>query len=104
MDVNAPKEILKETCEDEDIFEMDDVKSVKTIKTAFTEVNRNSLGVALDVCLDMLLDHVVRECQGADGELDWDKTKKVYHNMITVFDKVCTLVFLFICADEMYGL
>jgi len=89
MDVNAPKEEILRQDEEEDIFEMeDDAKSIRTVKTAFTEVNRSYLGQALDVCMDAMLDYVLNECKGSSGVVDWDRTKGLYHDIITIFDKV----------------
>ncbi|XP_050300204.1 RNA polymerase I-specific transcription initiation factor RRN3 [Anthonomus grandis grandis] len=91
MDVNAPKEdILKPLEEDEDIFQMDDCdsKSVKTVHTGFTEVNRASLGVALDVCMNKIFEFIVKECNGENGELSWENIKSIYHDLLSVFDKV----------------
>lgn len=90
MDVNAPKEVIQKQCEEDEIFQMElETKSVRTVNTTFTEVNRNSLGVALDVCIDMLLDYLIGECKDEHGELDWDKTKNVYQSVLPIFDKVC---------------
>lgn len=90
MDVNAPKEVIQKQCEEDEIFQMElETKSVRSVNTTFTEVNRNSLAVALDVCIDMLLDYLIGECKDERGELDWDKTKNVYQNVLPIFDKVC---------------
>ncbi|CAG9773105.1 unnamed protein product [Ceutorhynchus assimilis] len=90
MDVNAPKEeIQKQKGNEEEIFQMDeDSKSVTTSKTAFTEINRTSLGHTLDICMDLMLNYIIGECNNENGELDWEKTKILYHNLITIFDKV----------------
>nr|AEE63061.1 unknown [Dendroctonus ponderosae] len=90
MDVNAPKEVItQEMMEDETIFPMeDDAKSTKTISTSFTNVNRSDLGVALDACMDLLLGYISKECLTQDGSADWEKTKNLYHHLLTAFDKV----------------
>ncbi|XP_066147081.1 RNA polymerase I-specific transcription initiation factor RRN3 [Euwallacea fornicatus] len=93
MDINAPKEVLQEELiENDEIFQMDDdnddLKSVKTINTAYTVVDRSHLGVALDVCIDMLLDYLIGQCKTEEGDFDWDKTKKVYQAVLTAFDKL----------------
>lgn len=91
MDVNAPKEeIEKFNYGDEEMFLMDDdSKSVKTSITASTNVNRHSVAHSLDVCLDMLFNYISSECHNPKtGELIWDKTKALYQDIISVFDKV----------------
>ena len=91
MDVNAPREELQKQDLDEEIFTMDDCKSVKSVSTtltSFTQVNRQSLGLALDVCMDLILEYIWKECHDESGELDWESTKRLYHDMISVFDKV----------------
>lgn len=89
MDVNAPKEVIQKQQEDNEIFQMElETKSVNTVNTTFTEVNRNNLAVTLDVCIDMLLDHLIEECKDEQGELEWDKTKNVYQSVLPIFDKV----------------
>lgn len=89
MDVNAPKEVIQKQQEDNEIFQMElETKSVHTVNTTFTEVNRNSLAVTLDVCIDMLLNHLIEECKDEQGELEWDKTKNVYQSVLPIFDKI----------------
>nr|CAI5841702.1 unnamed protein product [Callosobruchus analis] len=92
LDVNAPREEIQKFAEDEDIFPMDDTKSVKSLKsstTAFTQVNRLVVADTLDICLDKLFKYIIDECHdSASGELDWDKLKKLYHELFPIFDKV----------------
>ncbi|XP_060528989.1 RNA polymerase I-specific transcription initiation factor RRN3 isoform X2 [Cylas formicarius] len=89
MDVNAPKDILQQNYEDEDLFAMDDdSKSIVSSRTAFTNVNRIALCSALDVCMDMMLKYIEIECHDSKGELDWEKTKSLYNDMIHTFDKI----------------
>ncbi|KAF7267870.1 RNA polymerase I-specific transcription initiation factor RRN3 homolog Tif-IA [Rhynchophorus ferrugineus] len=88
MDVNAPKEIIEQKMEDEDMFPMDDIKSVKTIQTTYTLVDRGELGTSLDTCMDMVLDYILEECNDDQGNLDWSKTKNLYRDLVSVFDKV----------------
>ncbi|KAJ8945039.1 hypothetical protein NQ318_019034 [Aromia moschata] len=90
LDVNAPKEeIEKFINDDEEIFPMDDTKSTKTCTTSFTVVNRHAVAHTLDVCLDKMFNHFVSECHDKEtGDLNWENTKRLYHHMLTVFDKV----------------
>lgn len=67
----------------------DDSKSVKTSATSFTVVNRHTVAHTLDVCLDKLFNYITAECHSSkSGELKWDKTKTLYQDIISVFDKV----------------
>ncbi|CAG9821895.1 unnamed protein product [Phaedon cochleariae] len=91
MDVNAPREEIERYLNaEEEMFSVDDdVRSVKTSTTAFTQVNRHSLAHTLDICLDKMFNYAISECHDANtGEVDWEKTKTLYHNMIPVFEKI----------------
>ncbi|CAH1953839.1 unnamed protein product [Acanthoscelides obtectus] len=92
LDVNAPREEIQKFAEDEDIFSMDDTKSVKSLKsstTAFTQVNRLVVADTLDICLDKLFNYIIDECHdSSSGEVDWEKLKKLYHEIIPIFDKL----------------
>lgn len=90
MDVNAPREEIKKATDlEEEIFSFDDdTKSVKTCTTSFTQVDRHALGHTLDTCLNQVFEYFTLECYKGDGELDWEKTKNVFFEMMTVFDQV----------------
>lgn len=90
MDVNAPREEIKKSIDlDEEIFALDDdSKSVKTFTTSFTHVDRHALGHTLDSCLNQVFEFFISECYNSDGELDWEKTKNAFFEMMTVFDQV----------------
>ncbi|XP_072386800.1 RNA polymerase I-specific transcription initiation factor RRN3 [Diabrotica undecimpunctata] len=91
MDVNAPKEEIEKylnSQQDEDIFSMDDdSKSIRTTTTAFTKVDRMALGHTLDVCLDKMFNYIINECHNSEG-LNWESTKKLYLDMLSIFDDV----------------
>ncbi|XP_028142826.2 RNA polymerase I-specific transcription initiation factor RRN3 [Diabrotica virgifera virgifera] len=91
MDVNAPKEEIEKYLnseQDEDIFSMDDdSKSIRTTTTGFTKVDRSALGHTLDVCLDKIFHYIVTECHNSEG-LNWEKTKKLYLDILPIFDEV----------------
>ncbi|XP_018574446.1 RNA polymerase I-specific transcription initiation factor RRN3 [Anoplophora glabripennis] len=91
LDVNAPKEEIEKFINaDDEMFLMDDdSKSVKTSTTSFTVVNRHTVAHTLDMCLNMLFNYITSECHNSkDGQLRWDKTKSLYQDVISVFDKV----------------
>lgn len=90
MDVNAPREEIKKANEiDEEIFALDDDnRSVKTFTTGFTKVDRHTLGYTLDICLNQVFEYFYSECYKVDGELDWDKTKNAFFELMTIFDQV----------------
>lgn len=90
MDVNAPREEIKKANEmDEEMFALDDdIKSVKTFTSGFTQVDRHALGHTLDTCLNQIFEYFKSECYKEDGELVWEKTKNVFFEMMTVFDQV----------------
>ncbi|KAL1506194.1 hypothetical protein ABEB36_005599 [Hypothenemus hampei] len=88
MDINAPKEVLEEKYE-ENMFQVDeDVKSVKTVSTNVTVVNRSSLGIALDTCMDLVLNFILQECKNNKGEVDLERVTSIYNQILTAFDKV----------------
>ncbi|GLV34158.1 Tif-IA [Carabus blaptoides fortunei] len=90
LDVNAPKEEILRAQEgqlDEEMFSMDDVKSVKSFVDS--DNMRHPLAHTLDVCLDKILNFIIAECHDlTTGQLNWDKTKSLYQTMVYVFDKV----------------
>lgn len=90
MDVNAPREEIKKINDlDEEIFSLDDdIKSVKSFTTGFTQIDRHALGHTLDTCLNQAFEYFYVECYTQNRELDWEKTKNVFFEMLTVFDQV----------------
>lgn len=93
LDVNAPKEEIERSEQEEDMdetmFELEDCE--KTVKFADQSPNENKHPIAhtLDVCMDKLLNHFITECHDVStGQLLWEKTRDLYHHMITIFDKV----------------
>lgn len=90
MDVNAPREKIKKKNDlDEEIFQFDDdAKSVKTFGTGFTQVDRHVLGHCLDICLNQVFEYFISKSYKSSGELDWENTKNIFFEMMTVFDQV----------------
>lgn len=89
MDVNAPREeITEEQIADDDIFQMDDCKSVKS-SVVDSDKMKHLVAHTLDVCLERLFNFIVIECHDLDtGTLNWEKSKKLYQELIEVFEKV----------------
>lgn len=84
LDANAPKERIYEDNNDEDVFTMDDCKSVKSDSRT-----KNLVAHTLDVCLDRIFNFIVVECHDLDtGVLNWDKTKSIYQTLINIFEKI----------------
>ncbi|KRT84891.1 hypothetical protein AMK59_856 [Oryctes borbonicus] len=47
------------------------------------------IGNTLDVCMDKLFNYIIMECHNTEtSEIEWAKTKRVYQDIISVFDKV----------------
>lgn len=86
LDANAPKEkIYEDSNNDEDVFTMDDCKSVKS--ESFR--TKNLVAHTLDICLDRIFNFIIVECHNLDtGQLNWDKTKSIYQTLIVVFEKI----------------
>jgi RNA polymerase I-specific transcription initiation factor RRN3 len=90
LDVCAPKEEVLEQEEVEECFDMD-------IEEA--EVNEESpkiqqLGMKhpiannLDISMVQLFMYLQSECHDNDRQLDWERTKRLYHDLVTVFEQV----------------
>lgn len=90
IDVNAPREFIEKVYEDEeDLFTMDDTKSVKTVCTENGQ-NANSVLInTLDVSLNRFFNYMLTEClDPQNGELNWDKTKDFYRDLLVIFEEV----------------
>lgn len=85
LDANTPREVITAEQTDDDIFTMDDCKSINTV----TNKMKNVPAHTLDVCLDRIFNFIIVECHDLDtGQLNWEKTKKLYHTLIYVFDEI----------------
>ncbi|KAK9679926.1 RNA polymerase I specific transcription initiation factor RRN3 [Popillia japonica] len=88
LDVNAPKEEIERAegndMYDDAVFKMD-VDGSDESKSRLT----HPVGHTLDVCMDKLLNYIIMECHNTDtGEVDWNKTKGLYQDIISAFDKI----------------
>ncbi|XP_017779462.1 PREDICTED: RNA polymerase I-specific transcription initiation factor RRN3 [Nicrophorus vespilloides] len=78
MDAHAPKEEISRLEEEEDVFEMDEK----------TEM-RLPLAHALDVSMKMIFDNFETICCTPETkQLDWEKAKGLYLEMLNIFDEV----------------
>ncbi|KAK4875405.1 hypothetical protein RN001_011827 [Aquatica leii] len=81
LDVNAPKEEI-ERLENEmevDVFEVEDKFNCDTMKHPVAHI--------LDISLLKIFNHFLVLTQES-GELNWEKAKKLYQDVLVVFDKV----------------
>lgn len=85
LDVNAPREEIESAEEDGvDVFEMD-VEEDDSISNRL----KHTVAHTLDICMDKVLNYLILECHDLQkGEIDWEKTKNMYHDIISVFDSV----------------
>lgn len=89
LDVHAPKEEIErqeQTIEmaDEAMFEIEEIK-----KPINPDAMKHQIAHTLDICMDKIFNYFITECHDIPpGELNWERTKSLYHHMIIVFDKV----------------
>ncbi|KAF5273907.1 hypothetical protein FQA39_LY01022 [Lamprigera yunnana] len=82
LDVNAPRKDI-EKCEnvvDDTIFEIED-------KNFHCDKMKHPVAHTLDICLFKILNHFMMLTQES-GEFNLEKTKKLYHEVLSVFDQV----------------
>lgn len=82
LDVNAPRELIEksEEEEDEEMFTMDE-STVDKLK--------DPVAHTLDVIMDKLINYIIMECHNMEtGDINWEKTKVLYQHMIKVFDQI----------------
>lgn len=101
------EESFKQGCTEDTIFEMDvstdNVNGVKTLNengdVDMTKVNEeekdetdlamsHELGNLLDVMMNAMLSYIHDLCYANVGELDWDSTKKLYKELLFIFNKL----------------
>ncbi|XP_022920873.1 RNA polymerase I-specific transcription initiation factor RRN3 [Onthophagus taurus] len=85
LDVNAPKdEIEKAKCD----FIADN-SAIQMGGEDFEDKIHHTIGHTLDVCIDRIFNYFVSECEDRrNGNLDWDKLKLLYRDVISIFDKI----------------
>lgn len=90
LDVYAPRVEVLEQEEVEECFDMDMEEK---------EANKESMNVEhigmkhpvannLDISMVQLFVYLHSECYGADNRLDWERTKRLYHDLVAVFEQV----------------
>ncbi|KAF2881222.1 hypothetical protein ILUMI_24946 [Ignelater luminosus] len=91
LDVNAPKEDIENAendieMEEDGIFPLDDdIKSTKAV----SDKVKHPIAHTLDVCLDKVFNYCIVESHDIEtGQLNWEKTKRLYQDVLVVFDKV----------------
>jgi RNA polymerase I-specific transcription initiation factor RRN3 len=90
LDVYAPRvEVLKqeevEECFDMDIEEMEANKESMHVEHIGM---KHPVANNLDISMLQLFVYLHSECYGADNHLDWERTKLLYHDLVTVFEQV----------------
>lgn len=102
LDVNAPKAAIEELEEeneleidmdDQDVFAMDDSESHEdhmAIKPRSPHRMKHPVANTLDIIMERLFQYMHTECHELKDPtlLNWERTKKLYHEMLTVFDKM----------------
>ncbi|XP_018329477.1 RNA polymerase I-specific transcription initiation factor RRN3 [Agrilus planipennis] len=91
LDVHSPREEIEKHEQDmglEDcIFNFDDDKSV--YQQNLENKVKHPLAHTLDICMDKMFNFCYIEVYNTDtGELNWEKLKGLYHDIISSFDKV----------------
>lgn len=95
MDVNAPRsEVLDNEgecenmdIEDADIFDMDNCGENKDPTKSHFKM-KHPVANSLDVAMRQMFLYINSECYDKDDQINWEKTKKLYQDFITVFDQV----------------
>jgi RNA polymerase I-specific transcription initiation factor RRN3 len=86
MDVSIPREEINKADEDDSIFMMDEDPRANT---AMSLEHINIIAHTLDICLDKVFNYVYSEChEPGTNQLDWTKTKSLYQDILTAFDKI----------------
>jgi RNA polymerase I-specific transcription initiation factor RRN3 len=86
MDVSIPREDINKADEDDSIFMMDEDPRANT---AMSLEHINIIAHTLDICLDKVFNYVYSEChEPGTNQLDWTKTKSLYQDILTAFDKI----------------
>lgn len=89
FDVNASREKIvaaEENC-DVDMFLMDE--DLEGEASNASDRMKDVLAHTLDVCMDKVFNYLILECHNLQtGQLDWEKAKSLYHDVISIFDTV----------------
>jgi RNA polymerase I-specific transcription initiation factor RRN3 len=89
LDVCAPRvEVLEQ--EEVECFDMD-IEEAEANKES-TQVQRigmrHPIANNLDIAMMQLFMYLHSECHGGEKQLDWERTKQLYHDLVTVFEQV----------------
>ncbi|EMP37346.1 RNA polymerase I-specific transcription initiation factor RRN3, partial [Chelonia mydas] len=101
IDVSAPRQDIedaeetannsdiKEKTTEEGLFDMEEDEETKENKDTFStsDTMAHPLAERLDILMNILFSYVKDICQ-VDGKLDVNKTKDLYRDLVTVFDKL----------------
>lgn len=93
LDVYAPKEEVLEQEEAEECFDMDIEEAEVNEESAQVQHVGMKHPVAnnLDISMVQLFMYLHSECHDGDRHLDWERTKQLYHDLVTVFEQVILL-------------
>lgn len=101
LDVNAPKTAIEEL-EDEDDMDMDIEQEVFSLDETESHLDhdgnkartahkmKHPIANTLDLIMERMFQYMHTECHEPKDptQLNWDRTKLLYHDMLTVFDKL----------------
>jgi RNA polymerase I-specific transcription initiation factor RRN3 len=90
LDVCAPKEEVLKQEEVEECFDMDIEKvEVNEESPKVQQLGmKHSMANNLDISMVQLFMYLQSECHDDDRQLDWERTKRLYHDLVTVFEQV----------------
>jgi RNA polymerase I-specific transcription initiation factor RRN3 len=90
MDVYAPRMEVLEQEEVEECFSMDiEEAEVNIGSTQVQQVGmKHPVANNLDIAMLQLFVYLHSECHSGDKQLDWERTKQLYQDLVTVFEQV----------------
>jgi len=90
LDVYAPRVEVLEQEEVEECFDMDIEETEASKESTHVEHigMKHPIANSLDISMVQLFVYLHSECYGADNHLDWERTKHLYHDLVTVFEQV----------------
>ncbi|KDR09373.1 hypothetical protein L798_00940, partial [Zootermopsis nevadensis] len=90
LDVYAPKVEVLDHEEAEECFEMDiEEAEANKVSAQVQQLGmRHPIANNLDIAMVQLFMYLHSECHGGEKQLDWERTKQLYHDLVTVFEQV----------------
>ncbi|KAH7943970.1 hypothetical protein HPB52_013901 [Rhipicephalus sanguineus] len=94
IDLHCPKDEINEAEleDDDDAMEGDDIFEMEKANGADSERMQHPLADTLDQVLNQFYLHFQQHCNVKDGsdmtKLDWEKTKVLFKDFLTIFDKI----------------